>query len=278
MIDYEKVLNGRIKSTKPSGIRKYFDMAETMEGVISLGVGEPDFKTPWVVRQEAVNILDKGKTNYTANSGLLELRKEIALYLKNKIDTDYDPKNEIIVTGGGSEAIDLAIRCIVEPGDEVLVCEPSFVCYKPIAELSGAKVVSLETRAEDDFRLTAEALKEKISDRTKLLILPFPNNPTGAIMTRKDLEEIAEVLKDTNIAVISDEIYSELTYGEKHCSLAQIEGMRERTVIVDGFFKIKVCVCARLCIIYCRCFFRFSFSLRYKFILRCLININQLLC
>ena len=237
MIDYEKVLNGRIKSTKPSGIRKYFDMAETMEGVISLGVGEPDFKTPWVVRQEAVNILDKGKTNYTANSGLLELRKEIALYLKNKIDTDYDPKNEIIVTVGGSEAIDLAIRCIVEPGDEVLVCEPSFVCYKPIAELSGAKVVSLETRAEDDFRLTAEALKEKISDRTKLLILPFPNNPTGAIMTRKDLEEIAEVLKDTNIAVISDEIYSELTYGEKHCSLAQIEGMRERTVIVDGFSK-----------------------------------------
>lgn len=237
MIDYDRLLCSKIKNTKPSGIRKYFDMAETMENVISLGVGEPDFKTPWVVRQEAVNILEKGKTNYTANSGLLELRKEISAYLKRKIDTEYDPKSEIVVTVGGSEAIDLAIRCIVEEGDEVLICEPSFVCYRPIAELSGGKVISIETKAEDDFRLTASELKEKISDRTKLLILPFPNNPTGAIMTRKDLEEIAEVLKDTNIAIISDEIYSELTYGGKHTSIAQIGDMRERTIIVDGFSK-----------------------------------------
>lgn len=237
MIDYDRLLCSKIKNTKPSGIRKYFDMAETMENVISLGVGEPDFKTPWVVRQEAVNILEKGKTNYTANSGLLELRKEISAYLKRKIDTEYDPKSEIVVTVGGSEAIDLAIRCIIEEGDEVLICEPSFVCYRPIAELSGGRVISIETKAEDDFRLTASELKEKISDRTKLLILPFPNNPTGAIMTRKDLEEIAEVLKDTNIAIISDEIYSELTYGGKHTSIAQIGDMRERTIIVDGFSK-----------------------------------------
>lgn len=237
MIDYDKLLNNRIKSAKPSGIRKYFDMAETMDNVISLGVGEPDFKTPWVVRQEAINILDKGRTNYTANSGLIDLRKEIAAYTQRKLGLSYDPKNQIIVTVGGSEAIDLAIRCTVEPGDEVLICEPSFVCYRPIAELAGGKVISIETKAENEFRLTAEELKSKITDKTKLLILPFPNNPTGAIMTREDLEKIAEVLEGTNIAVISDEIYSELTYGEKHCSLAQIGDMKERVIIVDGFSK-----------------------------------------
>lgn len=237
MINYDKLLNSRIKGTKPSGIRKYFDMAETMENVISLGVGEPDFKTPWVVRQEAIDVLERGKTTYTANSGIIELRKEISKYIDKKLGLSYDPAHEIIVTVGGSEAIDLAIRCIVEPGDEVLICEPSFVCYRPIAELVGGKVVSIETKAENEFRLTAEELKSKITDKTKLLILPFPNNPTGAIMTREDLEAVAEVLKDTNIAVISDEIYSELTYGEKHCSLAQIGDMKERTIIVDGFSK-----------------------------------------
>lgn len=237
MIDYERLLNSGIKNTKPSGIRKYFDLAETMDNVISLGVGEPDFKTPWVVRQEAINILEKGRTNYTANSGLIDLRKEISAYINRKLGLSYDPKNEIIVTVGGSEAIDLAIRCMVEPGDEVLICEPSFVCYRPITELVGAKAVSIETKAENEFRLTAEELKSKITDKTKVLILPFPNNPTGAIMTKEDLEAIAEVLEGTNIAVISDEIYSELTYGEKHCSLAQIGDMKERVIIVDGFSK-----------------------------------------
>ena len=237
MMDYERLLNSRIKNTKPSGIRKYFDLAETMDNVISLGVGEPDFKTPWIVRQEAIDVLERGKTTYTANSGLMELRNEIAKYLEKKLSVSYDPKSEIIVTVGGSEAIDLAIRCIVEPGDEVLICEPSFVCYRPIAELVGGNVVSIETKAENEFRLTADELKSKITDKTKLLILPFPNNPTGAIMTRADLEEIAKVLEGTNIAVISDEIYSELTYGEKHCSLAQIGDMKERTIIVDGFSK-----------------------------------------
>ena len=200
-------------------------------------MGEPDFHTPWVVRQEAVKALDAGKTTYTANSGLKELRQEITNYLKKKINTSYDPENEIIVTVGGSEAIDLAIRCMVDPGDEVLICEPSFVCYKPITELVGGKAVIIETKAEDDFRLTADALKEKITDRTKLLILPFPNNPTGAIMSREDLEDIAKVLEGTNIAIISDEIYSELTYGQKHCSPVQVGDLKERTIIVDGFSK-----------------------------------------
>ncbi|MBR1663803.1 MAG: aminotransferase class I/II-fold pyridoxal phosphate-dependent enzyme [Ruminococcus sp.] len=237
MIDYDRILCDRIKSTKPSGIRKYFDIAATLDDVISLGVGEPDFHTPWVVRQEAVKALDAGKTTYTANSGLKELRQEITNYLKKKINTSYDPENEIIVTVGGSEAIDLAIRCMVDPGDEVLICEPSFVCYKPITELVGGKAVIIETKAEDDFRLTADALKEKITDRTKLLILPFPNNPTGAIMSREDLEGIAKVLEGTNIAIISDEIYSELTYGQKHCSPVQVGDLKERTIIVDGFSK-----------------------------------------
>ena len=237
MIDYDRLLNSGIKNTKPSGIRKYFDLAETMDNVISLGVGEPDFKTPWIVRQEAINVLEKGRTNYTANSGLIDLRKEISAYINRKLNITYDPKSEIIVTVGGSEAIDLAIRCMVEPGDEVLICEPSFVCYKPITELIGAKAVSIETKAENEFRLTAEELKNKITDKTKVLILPFPNNPTGAIMTKQDLEAIAKVLEGTNIAVISDEIYSELTYGEKHCSLAQIGDMKERVIIVDGFSK-----------------------------------------
>lgn len=237
MIDYNIVLNSKIKQMKPSGIRKFFDIAQEMEGVISLGVGEPDFKTPWVIRQEAIDTLEKGKTCYTANAGLMELREEISAYFQRTIHTYYDPKSEIIVTVGGSEGIDLCIRCLVEAGDEVLVVEPSFVCYKPIVSICGGVPIVIETKAENEFRLTADELREKITDRTKLLVLPYPNNPTGAIMRREDLEEIAHVLRDTNIMVISDEIYCELTYGGKHCSIAEIEGMRERSIIINGFSK-----------------------------------------
>lgn len=237
MIDYNSVLSEKIKGMKPSGIRKFFDIAAELDDVISLGVGEPDFKTPWLIRQEAINTLEKGKTCYTANAGLMELRQEVSKYFERKIHTYYDPKSEIIVTVGGSEGIDLCIRCIVEPGDEVLIVEPSFVCYKPIVSLCGGVPVILQTKAENNFKLTAKELREKITDKTKMLVLPFPNNPTGAIMERKDLEEIAAVLKDTNIIVVSDEIYSELTYSGKHCSIAEIEDMRERTVVINGFSK-----------------------------------------
>ncbi len=237
MIDYEKALSRTIREMKPSGIRKFFDIAQGMEGVISLGVGEPDFKTPWLIRKQAIDVLEMGKTCYTANSGLMELRKEISKYFERTIDTHYDPEHEVIVTVGGSEGIDLCIRSMVEPGDEVLVVEPSFVCYSPIVEICGGKAVGIQTKVENEFRLTAQELRENISDKTKLLILPFPNNPTGAIMRREDLESIAQVLKDTNIIVLSDEIYSELTYSGKHVSFAQIEGMRERTVVINGFSK-----------------------------------------
>ncbi len=237
MIDYEKVLNSKIKEMKPSGIRKFFDIAQEMEGVISLGVGEPDFKTPWIIRQEAIDTLEKGKTCYTANAGLMELREEISAYFRRTIHTHYDPKSEIIVTVGGSEGIDLCIRCLVETGDEVLVVEPSFVCYKPIVSICGGVPVVIETKAENEFRITAEELREKITDKTKLLVLPYPNNPTGAIMRREDLEKIAQVLRETDIMVISDEIYCELTYGGQHCSIAEIEGMRERTIVINGFSK-----------------------------------------
>lgn len=237
MIDYDKVLSKKAVKMKPSGIRKFFDIAQQIEGVISLGVGEPDFKTPWKIRQTAIDTLEKGKTVYTANAGLIELRKEIAKYFKRTINLDYDPNNEIIVTVGGSEGIDIAIRTIVEPGDEVLIVEPCFVCYSPIVTLSGGTPIIIETKAENEFRLTAEELKEKITDKTKLLVMPYPNNPTGAIMERKDLEAIAEVLRDTDILVLSDEIYSELTYTEKHCSIAEIDGMKERTIVINGFSK-----------------------------------------
>ncbi|MCR5142293.1 MAG: aminotransferase class I/II-fold pyridoxal phosphate-dependent enzyme [Ruminococcus sp.] len=235
--DLSKLLNQTAVNMKPSGIRRFFDIAQQMEDVISLGVGEPDFKTPWKIRQTAIDTLQKGRTCYTANSGLKELRQEIAAYTKNTVHTDYDPNNEIIVTVGGSEAIDLTVRAIVSPGDEVLVVEPCFVCYSPIVSMAGGIPVSIETKVEDEFRLTAEQLREHITERTKLLILPFPNNPTGAVMTREDLEAVAEVLRDTDIFVLSDEIYSELTYSGKHCSIVELEGMRERTVLVNGFSK-----------------------------------------
>lgn len=237
MMDYDKILSDKCKEIKPSGIRKFFDIANTLDGVISLGVGEPDFQTPWSIRRAAITTLEKGKTVYTANAGLIQLRRSISDYLNRKINVDYNPDKEIIVTVGGSEAIDLGIRAIVDPGDEVLVVEPSFVCYKPIIELMHGVPVVIETKIEDEFRLTAEALKAKITDKTKLLILPFPNNPTGAVMNRKDLEAIADVIRDTNIMILSDEIYSELTYDGRHVSIAEIEGMKERTILVNGFSK-----------------------------------------
>ncbi len=236
-MDYNKILSDKIKNIKPSGIRKFFDIAAQMEGVISLGVGEPDFPTPWSVRKVAIDTIERKRTVYTANPGLIELRKAICERIDKKTGLKYET-DEVIITVGGSEAIDLAIRAIIDPGDEVLVVEPSFVCYSPITELSGGVVVPLETSADTDFKLTAETLRSKITDKTKMLILPYPNNPTGGIMTKEELLPIAEVLKDTNIVVLSDEIYSELTYGgETHTSIAELDGMKERTIIVNGFSK-----------------------------------------
>lgn len=237
MINYDNVLSDKIKKIKPSGIRKFFDLASTVDNVISLGVGEPDFQTPWSIRKTAIDTLEKKRIIYSANSGLAALRTEISSYINKKMNVSYDPQNEVIVTVGGSEAIDISLRALINLGDEVLIVEPCFVCYAPIVELSGGIPVSINTRIEDNFKLTPELLKEKITKKTKLLILPFPNNPTGAIMTREDLEKIAEIIRNTNIMILSDEIYSELTYGRKHCSIVQIEGMQERTILINGFSK-----------------------------------------
>lgn len=238
MIDYNKVLNSRIVNVKPSGIRKFFDIAEQMEDVISLGVGEPDFPTPWHIRSEGIRSLEQGKTRYTSNHGLLSMRREVSNFTKRKYGVEYDPETEILVTVGGSEAIDGTVRALIEPGDEVIIPQPSYVCYEPITVLAGGLPVIIETKAEDEFRVTPEQLKAAITDKTKVLILPYPCNPTGAVMRREDLEAIAEVLRDTNIIVISDEIYSELTFGdEKHVSIASVNGMKERTVMINGFSK-----------------------------------------
>lgn len=237
MINYDELLSDKVKKMKPSGIRKFFDLASNMEGVISLGVGEPDFQTPWLIRKKALDVLEKKRMIYSSNQGLAELREGISEYLRRKYNLEYDPNGEVVVTIGGSEAIDLAIRAIVNPDDEVLIVEPSFVCYKPIVELMHGVAVSIPTKEENKFKLTADELRSHITDKTKMLILPYPNNPTGGIMTREDLEAIAEVLRETNIIVLTDEIYSELTYGRKHCSIAQIDGMHERTIYVSGFSK-----------------------------------------
>jgi aminotransferase len=237
MIDYSKILSSKATQLKPSGIRKFFDILDEMQGVISLTVGQPDFLTPWHIRDAAIESFEKGKTFYTSNSGLIEFRKQIALYLERRFNVSYDPSCEMIVTVGGSEAIDLAIRAIVEPDDEVLVVEPSYVCYVPITQLTGGKPVVIPTRVEDKFKLTPELLKKYITPKTKMLVLPYPNNPTGAIMTKEDLQKIADVIKDTNIVVLSDEIYGELTYGREHFSFASLPGMRERTIYVGGFSK-----------------------------------------
>ncbi len=236
-MDYGKILSKTVVNTEKSGIRKYFDLLETMDDVVGLTVGQPDFVTPWHIREAGIESLEKGKTYYTSNAGTYELRVEINNYLSRRFGISYSPDKEIIVTVGGSEAIDIAIRAIVEAGDEVIIPTPSFVCYAPITRMAGGTPVIVETRNEDKFKLTPEALKAAITPRTKMLVLPYPNNPTGAIMTREELEDIAEVLRDTNIVVLSDEIYAEMTYGKKHCSIASIDGMKERTVIVSGFSK-----------------------------------------
>lgn len=237
-MNIEHLLNPTLTGLPPSGIRKLFDIAATMDDVISLGIGEPDFPTPWHVRNAAIQTLEKSRTKYTANAGMKELREEISAYLSRRFGLTYHPATQILVTVGGSEAIDIAMRAFLRPGDEVIVPLPSFVCYGPLAELCGAKVVNIDMRAEDQFKLTPELLRNAITDKTKLLILPFPNNPTGSVMTKQDLEAIAEIIRDTDIIVISDEIYSELTYTDtRHVSIAEIPGMKERTIIINGFSK-----------------------------------------
>ena len=237
-MDYSKILAGKAKQIKPSGIRKFFDLAGTMEGCISLGVGEPDFKTPWMVRDAGIKSLERGKTWYTSNAGLAEMRREAANYLARRFDLHYDPETEMLVTVGGSEAIDLALRAVLEPGDEVIIPEPCYVSYAPLTQLVGGVAVPLPLKAENGFRLTAQELRDKITPRTKIVVLPFPCNPTGAVMRERHLAEIANVLQGTDILVMTDEIYAELTYGpRRHVSIASMPGMKERTVYINGFSK-----------------------------------------
>ena len=238
MIDYHSMMNPRAVGLKPSGIRKYFDIADTMEDVISLGVGEPDFLTPWHIRQAGISSLEAGRTRYTSNWGMIQLREEIVKYMKRRFGLNYQASNEVLVTVGGSEAIDICLRTILSPGDEVLIPEPSFVCYRPIVTMCGGVPVAVETYEKDNFRLTPEMLQSKITPKTKALILPYPNNPTGAVMRKGDLEKIAKVVLNNNLFVLSDEIYAELTYGgEEHVSIASLDGMWERCVVINGFSK-----------------------------------------
>ena len=237
-MDYDKLIAPAAAAMRPSGIRKFFDLAAEMPDCISLGVGEPDFKTPWTVRDAGIRSLERGRTRYTANAGLKELRQEICRYMKRRFEVDYDPMSQVLVTVGGSEAIDLCIRALVQPGDEVIISEPCFVCYEPITSLTGGVPVHVATRQEDDFRLLPEQLKAAITPKTKLLILPYPNNPTGAEMSREDFEALAKVLEGTDIMVLSDEIYGELVYsGQQHSCFASLPGMAERTIVVNGFSK-----------------------------------------
>ena len=237
MMNYDSILSPRIKGVSPSGIRKFFDLLEGMTDAISLGIGEPDFVTPWHIRDAGIYALEKGFTKYTSNAGLANLRRSVAAYMQRRFHLSYDPMKQMIITVGGSEGIDIATRAIVNQGDEVIIPVPSFVCYGPVVQLVGGVPVYVETKAENEFRLTAEELRAAITPRTKMLILPFPNNPTGAIMERKDLEALADVLRDTNIVVLSDEIYAELTYGGRHVSMANLPDMYERTLVVNGFSK-----------------------------------------
>ncbi len=230
-------LSQTVQKIAPSGIRRFFDIANEMEDVVSLGVGEPDFDTPWHIRDEGIYSLEKGRTFYTSNSGLMELREEICRYLKRRFQLDYDPAQETLVTVGGSEGIDIALRAMLDPGDEVLIPQPCYVSYLPCVQLAGGVPVTIELQAEDEFRLTKEELLEKITDKTKVLVLPFPNNPTGAVMRREDLEAVAEVVIEKDLYVISDEIYAELTYQGDHVSIAALPGMRERTLTINGFSK-----------------------------------------
>lgn len=238
MMDYGKLLSPVVQEVRPSGIRKFFDIANTMKDVISLGVGEPDFPTPWEIRKAGILSLEAGRTRYTANRGLEQLREEISRWMARKYALEYDPASEILVTVGGSEAIDGTIRAVVCQGDEVIIPQPSYVCYEPLVRMAGGVPVILETTAEHDFKVTPEMLRDALSDRTKLLILPYPCNPTGGVMEQADLEKIADVLRGTNVLILSDEIYSELTFGGlRHVSAASVPGMRERTVVVNGFSK-----------------------------------------
>ena len=236
MIDHKLMLSDTLKDIKPSGIRKFFDLLADMGDVTALTVGQPDFVTPWHIREAAIQSLERGHTYYTSNSGLMELREEVAKYMNRRFALEYE-RDEVLITVGGSEAIDVAVRSLVNPGDEVIVPMPSFVCYEPIVRMAGGRAVIIETKKENGFKLTPEELKAAITDKTKMLILPYPNNPTGAVLNREELEALAEVLRDTDIAVLSDEIYAELTYGATHISIASIEGMKERTVIASGFSK-----------------------------------------
>ena len=236
-MNYDQIISQKIQNIKPSGIRKFFDILEEMTDAISLGIGEPDFVTPWHIRDAGIYSLERGHTKYTSNAGMLELRREIANYLRRRFDLEYDYTNQILVTVGGSEAIALAIRVLENPGDEVIIPVPSFVCYGPLTEMAGGVPVYVELTAENGFRLTPEQLKAAITPRTKALVLPFPSNPTGGIMERRDLEAIAQVLKDNDIMVISDEIYAELTYGQRHVSPANLTQLYDRTVVVNGFSK-----------------------------------------
>ncbi len=237
-MDYEKVLSNKVQQLQFSGIRKFFDIAASIKDVISLSVGEPDFNTPWAIRKEAIRTLEKGKTTYTANAGLMELRTAITDYIKSRTGLEYDGAHQVLVTVGGSEAIDIAVRAIVDTGDEVLIPQPSFVCYAPIVTLANGVPVIIETTAENGFIITPDEILKHITPKTKAIILPYPNNPTGAVMRRRDLEKLADVLRNTDIMVISDEIYAELTYGdERHISIAQMEGMQERTILINGFSK-----------------------------------------
>lgn len=237
MLDYAKILSGKVQEIKPSGIRKFFDLLGDRKDVISLTVGEPDFMTPYHIREAGIESLEKGRTFYTSNNGILELRREICNYLNRRFGLTYEPKSEVIVTVGGSEAIDLTVRALIEPGDEAIIPVPSFVCYGPIVELAHGKPVFIETKEEDNFKLRPEALRAAITPKTKLLILPYPNNPTGAVMTKDELKEIAQILEGTNIMVLSDEIYGELTYGRRHTAFATVGNMWERTITVSGFSK-----------------------------------------
>lgn len=230
-------LSKLITEIQPSGIRKFFDLAAEMKDVVSLGVGEPDFDTPWHIREEGIYSLEKGRTFYTSNAGLAELKKEICSYQRRRFQLEYDDKNEVMVTVGGSEAIDIALRAMLDPGDEVLIPQPSYVSYLPCARLAGGVPVIIELKEEDEFRLTRKQLLDSITEKTKILVLPFPNNPTGSIMTKEDLEDIMDVIIEKDIFVLSDEIYSELTYGSRHVSIASFPGMRERTIVINGFSK-----------------------------------------
>ena len=238
MTDINSYISKQVLDMPFSGIRKFFDIASEMENVISLGVGEPDFLTPWAIREKAIYTLEKGRTRYTSNHGLMELREEISGYLKRRFGLNYAPEDEILVTVGASEGIDVALRTLLNPGEEVLVAEPSYVSYKPCVEMAGGVPVVINTKVENNFRLTPEEILEKVTDKTKAVILPYPNNPTGAIMEKEDLERISKVIKEKDIFVISDEIYAELTYGDRtHVSIASLEGMRDRCIVLNGFSK-----------------------------------------